>query len=140
ASKELPVRIAMKVAGESKEKYSSTLLGTGQKTYPGLAAFTNGAMVRYFDYNDTYLSKEPAHPSDNIFPVLAVAEAEKRRGKDAILGIVLAYELQCRLCDAANLWKRGWDHVNYGLVSVSAASSRMMKLPPEKTAHAINLS
>jgi 2-methylcitrate dehydratase len=137
ACKETPIQIAIKASGETK--YGSTILTTKQKTFPGLAAFVNGAMVRYFDYNDTYLSKEPAHPSDNIFPVLAVAEAEGLGGKDAVLGIVLAYELQCRLCDAANLWKRGWDHVNYGLVSVSAASSRLMRLPSDKTAHAINI-
>jgi 2-methylcitrate dehydratase len=138
ASNELPVKIAMKAAGETKSG-GSTILGTRKKTYSGLAAFVNGAMVRYFDYNDTYLSKEPAHPSDNIFAVLAAAEAQKRGGKEAVVGIVLAYELQCRLCDAANLWKKGWDHVNYGLVSVSAAASRMMRLDPEKTTHAINI-
>jgi 2-methylcitrate dehydratase len=138
ASREIPIQMTMEVAGEARG-YASTILCTRRKTYPGLAAFVNGAMVRYFDYNDTYLSREPAHPSDNIFPVLAVAEAEKRDGREALLGIVLAYELQCRLCDAANLWKKGWDHVNYGLVSVSAASSRMMRLSPQKTAHSINL-
>ena len=42
-----------------------TLIGGGE-TAPDRAAFYNSALVRYLDYNDTYLSKEPAHPSDNI--------------------------------------------------------------------------
>ena len=38
-------------------------------------AFVNGLLIRYLDFNDTYLSKEPAHPSDNIAPVLAAGQA-----------------------------------------------------------------
>src|SRR5256885_15935374 len=38
------------------------------------ATFVNGLLIRYLDYNDTYLSLEPAHPSDNIAAVLAAAE------------------------------------------------------------------
>ncbi len=139
AIREKPIRMAMDAIQNTKGTYASSILSTKRTVSPDHAAFINGAMVRYFDYNDTYLSKEPAHPSDNIFPILAVAEAEGRNGRDALLGIVLAYELQCRLCDAANLWKKGWDHVNYGLISVSAASSRLMRLAPEKIAHAINM-
>src|SRR5438309_517096 len=71
----------------------ATVLGTGQRTTPDLAAFANGAMVRYLDYNDTYLSLEPAHPSDNIPAALAVAEARGRSGRDFITAVVLAYEV-----------------------------------------------
>ncbi|TMI35948.1 MmgE/PrpD family protein, partial [Candidatus Bathyarchaeota archaeon] len=63
-----PVKISRIVAEEAKDEKGSTLFGTRRKTTPDLAAFVNGIMVRYFDYNDTYLSKEPAHPSDNIGP------------------------------------------------------------------------
>lgn len=134
-----PARISMRSIQGTSGVYRSTILGTKRKTDPAHAAFINGAMSRYLDYNDTYDSKELSHPSDNIMPILSVAEAFKRTGKDAILGIVLAYELQCRLCDAANLWKLGWDHVIYGLVSVSGASSRIMNIGKEKTAQAINI-
>ncbi len=61
-----PVKISRKVAEAARDSKGSTLFGTRKKTTPELAAFVNGIMVRYFDYNDTYLSKEPAHPSDNI--------------------------------------------------------------------------
>ena len=117
----------------------STVLGTAVKTEPEIAAFVNGAMTRYFDFNDTYDSKEFSHPSDNIMPMLAVAESEGRNGRDAILACLLAYEIQARLADSANLWKRGWDHVIYGLVSVSAGASRLMKLDEDRTEQAINI-
>ncbi|MDE1761593.1 MAG: MmgE/PrpD family protein [Candidatus Micrarchaeota archaeon] len=140
AAKEPPIRIAMKTLQDTKGSYYSTILGTGRKVDPYSAAFVNGSMSRYFDYMDTYDSKEFSHPSDNIMPIMAVAEAEHKGGKDIILGTVLAYEIQSRLCDAANLWKRGWDHVIYGLVSVSAAASRVMGLDVAQTTQAINIS
>jgi hypothetical protein len=76
-------------------------------------------MVRYLDYNDTYLSKEPSHPSDNITAALAIAENQKAGGRELIAAIVLAYEVQCRFCDAATLRARGWDHVTYPRISVN---------------------
>ncbi|MCW6160493.1 MAG: MmgE/PrpD family protein [Candidatus Micrarchaeales archaeon] len=134
-----PVRIARATLKDIESRYSATLLGTHYKTDASFAAFVNGTMARYFDYNDTYDGKEFSHPSDNIFPILAVVEAQKGTGKDVILGITLAYELQCRLADAASLWKHGWDHVTYGLVSVSAVAARLMGLREEKIEQAINI-
>src|SRR5690348_8176650 len=61
-----PVKFSRKIAENAKVKDGATLLGTRSKSTPDLASFVNGIMVRYFDYNDTYLSKEPAHPSDNL--------------------------------------------------------------------------
>jgi 2-methylcitrate dehydratase len=134
-----PVRISRKVAEASRDSQGSTLIGTSRKTTPDLAAFVNGIMVRYFDYNDTYLSKEPAHPSDNIGPCFSVAESERGTGKDLLLSIILAYEIQCRLCDAADIRHRGWDHVCYGLPSTALAASKLMDLDSEKMTQAANL-
>src|SRR5438477_10275006 len=89
-------------------------------------------MVRYFDYNDTYLSKEPAHPSDNIGPCFSVAESARATGKDLLLSIILAYEIQCRLCDAADIRHRGWDHVCYGRPATALAAIKSMDLDAEK--------
>jgi len=83
-----PAKIARKIA--SLTKGSSSIIGTNLKTSPDLAAFANGVAIRYLDYNDTYLAKEPAHPSDNISACLAVAEDENKSGKDLITAIVLA--------------------------------------------------
>jgi 2-methylcitrate dehydratase len=134
-----PVKISRKVAETAKDEKGSTLFGTKRKTTPDLAAFVNGFMVRYFDYNDTYLSKEPAHPSDNIGPCFSVAEAEDATGKDLLLSIVLAFEIQCRLCDCADLRHRGWDHVCYGLASTALAAGKLMGLNVEQLTEAVNL-
>jgi 2-methylcitrate dehydratase len=135
-----PVKFSRKIARKAKAEKGSTLLGTRTKSTPDVASFVNGIMVRYFDYNDTYLSKEPAHPSDNLGTCLSVADSEDASGKDLLLSVALAFEIQCRLCDAADIRHRGWDHVCYGLVSTALASGRLMDLNTEKMTQAVNLS
>ena len=105
--------IAARVARRATSDRPATLIAGGNSIAP-LAAFANGVLVRYLDFNDTYLSKEPAHPSDNLPAVLAAAESAGRTGRDVITAAVLAYEVQCRFCDAASIRARGWDHVTYG--------------------------
>src|SRR5437899_7954553 len=136
---EEPCAIARKVASGCSAKQGSTIIGTGHKAPPDWAAFANGCCIRYFDYNDTYLSKEPAHPSDNISAALAVAESVGASGRELITAIALAYEVQCRFCDAASIRARGWDHVTYGAFSTAIASAKLMKLNPQKTRHAVNI-
>ena len=114
-------------------------MGTAHKAPPDWAAFATGCCIRYFDYNDTYLSKEPAHPSDNIAAAMAVAESVGANGRELITAIALAYEVQCRFCDAASIRARGWDHPTYGAFSTALAAARLMKLDPEKTRHAVNI-
>ena len=116
-----------------------TIIGTTHKAPPDRAAFATGCCIRYFDYNDTYLSKEPAHPSDNLAAVLAVAESVGASGREAITAAAIAYEVQCRLCDAASIRARGWDHPTYGAFSTALAAAKLMKLDPEKTRHAVNI-
>jgi 2-methylcitrate dehydratase len=139
ARDEEPCVIARKVASEFSAKNGSTIIGTDHKAPPDWTAFANGCCIRYFDYNDTYLSKEPAHPSDNISAALAVAESVGATGRELITAIALAYEVQCRFCDAASIRARGWDHVTYGTFSTALACARLMKLSPAKTRHATNI-
>lgn len=134
-----PGRIARTVACGASAEPGATVLGTAHRTTTDLAAFANGALVRYLDYNDTYLSLEPAHPSDNISAALAVGEAFGSDGRELIAAILLAYEVQCRFCDAASIRKRGWDHVTYGVFSSALASARLMKLPPERILQAVRI-
>ena len=101
------------------------------------AAFINGAAIRYLDYNDTYLSLEPAHPSDNIAALLAFAEEKKSTAQDLITAIALSYEIQCRWCDAASLRKMGWDHVTYLPISIVCGASKLAKFNIEQTRNAI---
>src|SRR6266850_31130 len=135
---EEPCVIARKVASDFSAKHGSTIIGTAHKAPPDWTAFANGCAIRYFDYNDTYLSKEPAHPSDNISAALAVAESAGAGGHELITAIALAYEVQCRLCDAASIRARGWDHVTYGTFSTALACAHLMKLDPAQTRHAVN--
>ncbi len=135
----LPCRIARRMGEAVTVSDGATLWGTTHKTLPDLAAFANGALVRYLDFNDTYLAKEPAHPSDNIAAILAAGEAARASGKLVIQAIALAYEIQCRLCDAAALRPRGWDHVTYGPFSSALGAAKVMKLSDRQTLHAINL-
>src|SRR5262249_5019816 len=60
-------RCALRVQGQP----GAGLLGGG-RSGAEWATFVNGLLIRYLDYNDTYLSLEPAHPSDNLAAVLAV--------------------------------------------------------------------
>src|SRR5215212_2822277 len=136
---EEPCAIARTVASNFSATNGGTVVGTDHQAPPDWAAFATGCCIRYFDYNDTYLSKEPAHPSDNIAAVLSVAESVGATGNEAIVAIALAYEVQCRLCDAASIRARGWDHPTYGAFSTALASARLMKLDPEKTRHAVNI-
>jgi len=136
---EEPCVIARKVASEFSAKNGSTIIGTNHKAPPDWAAFATGCCIRYFDYNDTYLSKEPAHPSDNIAAALAIGESVGANGRELITAIALAYEVQCRFCDAASIRAKGWDHPTYGAFSTALAAAKLMKLDAEKTRHAVNI-
>lgn len=127
-------RCALRVQGSP----GAGLLGGGQSSVEW-ATFVNGLLIRYLDYNDTYLSLEPAHPSDNLAAVLAVGEAAGASGRDLIAAAVLAYEIQCRLCDAASLRKHGVDHVTYGALSSCAAACKLLGLDAGRTTHALGI-
>src|SRR5438105_11373610 len=118
--------IARRCAERVQSNPGATLFGGGRSSVEW-ATFVNGLLIRYLDYNDTYLSLEPAHPSDNLAPVLAVGESVGADGRELITAAVLAYEIQCRLCDAASLRKQGVDHVTYGAISAAVAACKLME-------------
>lgn len=115
----------------------AAVLGTTHRAPVYDATLAAGTLIRALDWNDTYLSREPAHPSDNIAATLSLADMENKNGKDWILATVLAYEFQCRLCDAAGIRKKGWDHVTYASVSSAAGAAKILGLNKEQTRHAI---
>jgi 2-methylcitrate dehydratase len=127
-------KCALRVSGNP----GASILGGG-RTSPEWATFVNGLLIRYLDFNDTYLAKEPAHPSDNLAPVLAVGEAVGATGRDLITAAVLAYEVQCRFCDAASLRAHGVDHVTYGAISSAVAAGKLMRLDEARLAHAVGI-
>ena len=118
---------------------ASTILFDRMKVTPDAAAFLNATMVRFLDYNDGYFSLEPGHSSDNIPACLAVAQAERLNGKDLILAIVLAYEIQMRLQDVASLFRRGWDHVNFVTVSTTMAVGKLLDLSRTQLVNALGM-
>ncbi|MGQ0750140.1 MAG: MmgE/PrpD family protein [Betaproteobacteria bacterium] len=135
-----PSRIAREVAGEVTSRRPATVMVGGQRTSPELAAFANGVMIRYLDFNDGYTSTgESGHPSDSIAAVLAVAELMKRSGREAIIATVLAYEVFCRVCDAVDLKPLGWDHVTVGGMASTAAAAKLLGLSERQIAQAFNL-
>jgi 2-methylcitrate dehydratase len=127
-------RVAARIAGTP----SVNLIGGGSSA-PDWAAFSNGAHIRYLDCNDTYLSLEPAHPSDNWAAVMAAGQLAGADGRAWIAAAAVAYETQCRLCDASSIRARGWDHTTYGSISATLAAAMLLKLTHEQTVHALGI-
>src|SRR5271165_6651807 len=131
-------KIARRLASRIQGDPSVNLIGGGSSA-PDWAAFANGVHIRYLDCNDTYLSLEPAHPSDNWAAVMAAGQLAGADGKAWIAAAAVAYEAQCRLCDAASIRARGWDHTTYGSISATLAAAMLLKLTQEQAAHALGI-
>lgn len=115
----------------------STLIGGG-KNPPDRAAFYNSALVRYLDFNDSYLAKnETCHPSDNIGSILAAAEYADKNGADFLTALAIAYQVQCRLSDVAPVRDKGFDHTVQGAYGAAAGAAYALGLDKDKTANAI---
>jgi len=115
----------------------STLIGGG-RTAPDRSALYNGSLVRYLDFNDGYLAKgETCHPSDSLAPVLAAAEYANASGRGLLAALAVAYQVQCRLSDAAPVRARGFDHTTQGAYAMAAGVSKALGLDAAQTAHAI---
>ncbi len=114
-----------------------TLIGGGT-TSPEQAAFYNGALVRYLDFNDSYLARgETCHPSDNLAAILAAAEWAGRDGRALMTALAVAYQVQCRLCDEAPVRARGFDHTTQGCYALAAGISKALGLTLDETANAL---
>lgn len=120
-------------AGEGR----CTLIGNGS-TAPDRAAFYNGALIRYLDFNDSYLAAgETCHPSDNLSAVLAAAEYANINGKNLLTALAAAYQVHCRLSDLAPVRARGFDHTTQGSYAVAAGVCRALGMNEEQTANAL---
>jgi 2-methylcitrate dehydratase len=135
-----PVKSVRKLESEFGGLPFNTLIGGG-KSSPDRAAFYNGALVRYLDFNDSFLSKdETCHPSDNIASALAASEYADASGKEFLVSLAVAYQVQCRLSEVAPLRDRGFDHVTQGAYAVAAGVSKALGLDVDKTANALAIS
>ncbi|HYL43766.1 MAG TPA: MmgE/PrpD family protein [Ktedonobacteraceae bacterium] len=117
-----------------------TLIGGG-KTAPDRAALYNSALVRYLDYNDSYIAKqETCHPSDNLGAVLAASEYAHKHGREFLTALALAYQVQCRLSDVAPVRAKGFDHTTQGAYAVAAGVARALGLDQNGVANAVAMS
>jgi 2-methylcitrate dehydratase len=142
-----PAVAARKLAAQVSAIRPATVIGTDIRSTPEHAAFANGAMVRYADFNDDYFGgtgQFGPHPSDNISPVLAATEAMNADGKTLILGIVTAYEICCQIVDHTHLHEQGsplrkWDYPILHSISSSLGTAKVLGLTEEQMGNAVSL-
>ena len=122
--------------------------GTGYELEPVQAAFNIGAMVRWLDFNDTWLAAEWGHPSDNLGAILAVAdyvsraaESEGRPGvmvRDVLLAMIQAHEIQGVLALHNAFNRVGLDHVLLVRIASTAVATRLLGGSREQVINALS--
>jgi 2-methylcitrate dehydratase len=122
--------------------------GTGDRLDPVLAAFNFGAMIRWLDFNDTWLAAEWGHPSDNFGGILMVADwlsrtaaAEGRAPltlRDVLTAGIKAYEIQGCLALENAFNRVGLDHVVLVKVASAAVITRMLGGNEEQVADVVS--
>jgi 2-methylcitrate dehydratase len=103
------------------------------------AAFLNGLMVRFHDWNDTYVGKNGGHPSDIIAAALAVGEEQKSSGDAVLRAIGVGQHLMLDMCDGSNALARGWDHATYVGMAATVACALLRGLNDAQFAHALSM-
>ncbi len=98
------------------------------------------ALIRYPDFMDNFIGKEATcHPSDNIGPLLAACQQIDGGGKDFLLAMAIAYTIECRLVEDIPVMIKGFDHLALYAYSVTAGLSKLFRLTPDQTAHALGI-
>jgi len=123
--------------------------GTHFQLDPVQAAFNIGTMIRWLDYNDTWLAAEWGHPSDNLGSILAVADWLSRtaidtnkkplRMKQVLTAMIKAHEIQGCIALENSFNKVGLDHVVLVKVASTAVVSHMLGLSYDETISALSL-
>jgi len=117
--------------------------GTGERLDPVRAAFHIGTLIRWLDFNDTWLAAEWGHPSDNFGGILAVADYLDRNGKKVTLKQVLdaairAYEIQGVLALENGFNRVGLDHVLLVRIASTAAAAKLLGANREQMLSALS--
>lgn len=123
--------------------------GTAFNLDPVQAAFNIGTMIRWLDFNDTWLAAEWGHPSDNIGAILAVADWLSRRAvannsqpltmRDVLTCMIKAHEIQGCLALENSFNKVGLDHVVLVKVASTAVAAKLLGLDRNQTINALSL-
>ena len=117
--------------------------GTSHQLDPVHAAFNLGAMIRWLDFNDTWLAAEWGHPSDNLGGILMAADWRCRNGKrltvkDVLTAMIKAHEIQGVLALENSFNRVGLDHVVLVKVASTAVVSTLLDLSYEETMNAVS--
>jgi 2-methylcitrate dehydratase len=117
--------------------------GTSYELDPINAAFNIGAMIRWLDFNDTWLAAEWGHPSDNLGGILAVADYLSRSGKplqvrDVLSGMIKAHEVQGVLALENSFNRVGLDHVLLVRVASTAVATVLLGGNREQVVNAVS--
>ncbi len=122
--------------------------GTSYELEPIAAAFNIGAMIRWLDFNDTWLAAEWGHPSDNLGGILAVADYLSRRSRaegkapltmqDVLAAMIKAHEIQGVLALENSFNRVGLDHVLLVRVASTAVVTRMLGGDREQVINAVS--
>ena len=134
-----PAKIAREMAALVTSTRPATIIGSGQKTSIELAVYANGVMVRYLDFNDGYVVKGSAHPSDNVAVQISAAEVAHAGGRDLIVATVLAYEVICSILDVWDNKLAGLDAVTIGGIASVVGAARLLGLSQRQIVEAINI-
>jgi 2-methylcitrate dehydratase len=123
--------------------------GTTYQLDPALAAFNIGTMIRWLDFNDTWLAAEWGHPSDNLGGILAVADWISRSAvalgkppltmRAVLTAMIKAHEIQGCVALENSFNKVGLDHVVLVKVATTAVVSRLLGLTREQMVNALSL-
>ncbi|WP_250502713.1 MULTISPECIES: bifunctional 2-methylcitrate dehydratase/aconitate hydratase [unclassified Caballeronia] len=123
--------------------------GTQFQLDPVQAAFNIGAMIRWLDFNDTWLAAEWGHPSDNLGGILATADWLSRNAiasgkkplvmKDVLIAMVKAHEIQGCIALENSFNKVGLDHVLLVKVASTAVVGQMIGLTRDELVNAVSL-
>jgi 2-methylcitrate dehydratase len=123
--------------------------GTRFQLDPVQAAFNIGAMIRWLDFNDTWLAAEWGHPSDNLGSILATADWLSRNAvavnkkpltvQDVLTAMIKAHEIQGCLALENSFNKVGLDHVVLVKVASTAVVAGMLGLSREEIINAVSL-
>jgi 2-methylcitrate dehydratase len=117
--------------------------GTAYELDPINAAFNIGAMIRWLDFNDTWLAAEWGHPSDNLGAILAVADYLSRSGaavsvRDVLTVMIKAHEIQGVLALENSFNRVGLDHVLLVRVASTAVATAMLGGSREQVINAVS--
>ena len=122
--------------------------GTSYELEPVMAAFNIGAMIRWLDFNDTWLAAEWGHPSDNLGGILAVADYLSRQNRaagkdplkmqDVLTAMIKAHEIQGVLALENSYNRVGLDHVLLVRVASTAVVTRMLGGDREQLLNALS--